>query len=114
MLGLHWQQAGQPQQAIPYLERAVALDPGSSALLAELASAQAASGDLQLALEGYRMAAELEPADPVFWRLLASFSIAREIEMAETGLPAARNAAVLDVDDPIAHAAARQPALRAR
>ena len=102
LLGLHWQQAGQPQQAIPFLERAVALDPGSSALLAELASAQAASGNLQLALEGYRMAAELAPADPVFWRLLASFSIAREIEMAETGLPAARNAAVLDGDDPIA------------
>ncbi len=102
LLGLHWQQAGQPQQAIPYLERAVALDPGSSALLAELASAQAASGNLQPALEGYRMAAELQPADPVFWRLLASFTIAREIEMAETGLPAARNAAVLDGDDPIA------------
>jgi tetratricopeptide (TPR) repeat protein len=102
LLGLHWQQAGQPQQAIPYLERAVTLDPGSSALLAELASAQAASGKLQLALEGYRMAAELQPDDPVFWRLLAFFSIAREIEMAETGLPAARNAAVLHVDDPIA------------
>jgi tetratricopeptide (TPR) repeat protein len=102
LLGLHWQQAGKPQQAIPFLERATALDPESSALLAALASAQAAAGNLQDALEGYRMAAELQPADPVFWRLLASFSIAREIELLETGLPAARNAAVLDRADPIA------------
>ncbi len=102
LVGLHWQQAGNPQKAIPFLERAVALDPGSSALLASLASAQAAAGNLQDALEGYRTAAELQPADPVFWRLLASFSFAREIELLETGLPAARNAAVLDRDDPIA------------
>lgn len=102
LLGLHWQQEGRPEQAILFLERAVALDPKSSALLASLASAQAASGDVQAALAGYRRAAELQPANPFFWRLLASFSIAREIELVETGLPAARNAVVLGREDPLA------------
>jgi tetratricopeptide (TPR) repeat protein len=102
LLGLHWQQLGRPQQAIPYLERAAVLDPEGSALLASLAAARAAAGNVQDAIEGYRRAAELRPADPVFWRLLASFSIDREIELFETGLPAARNAVVLDPADPLA------------
>jgi Flp pilus assembly protein TadD len=101
LLGLHWLQEGRPLQSIPFLERAAALDPESSALLASLASAQAATGNVQAALEGYRRAAELQPDDPVFWRLLASFCIDREIELVETGLPAARNAVALDQADPI-------------
>ncbi len=101
LLGLHWQQAGKAQQAIPFLERAAALDPESGAVLASLAAAQAATGDVQSALEGYRRAAEIQPSDPVFWRMLASFSIDREIELVETGLPAARNAVALDRTNPV-------------
>ena len=100
LLGLHWQQAGKAQQAIPFLERAAVLDPESGAVVASLAAAQAATGDVQSALEGYRRAAELQPADPVFWRMLASFSADREVELVETGLPAARNAVALDQRNP--------------
>jgi tetratricopeptide (TPR) repeat protein len=102
LLGLHWQLQGQPQKAIPYLEVAVELEPENGAFRASLAAARAEAGDVQAAIAEYRQAAESEPADPVFWRLLAAFSIAQEFELSDTGLPAARNAVVLDPEDPAA------------
>ena len=102
LLGLHWQLQGQPQKAIRHLELAVDLEPQNSAFRASLAAAQAEAGDVQTAIAEYQQAAELQPTNPVFWRLLAAYSIAQELELMDTGLPAARNAAVLDLDDPIA------------
>ncbi|MCX6070585.1 MAG: tetratricopeptide repeat protein, partial [Chloroflexi bacterium] len=100
LLGLHWQVQGQPQKAIPYLLLAVELEPENSAFRASLATARAEVGDVQAAIADYRQAAELQPTSPTFWRLLASFSIAQELQLADTGLPAARNAVVLDSEDP--------------
>jgi Flp pilus assembly protein TadD len=100
LLGLHWQLQGQPQKAIPYLEVAVELDPENGAFRASLAAARAGTGDVQAAIAEYRQAADSERADPAFWRLLAAFSIAQEFELSDTGLPAARNAVVLDPEDP--------------
>jgi Flp pilus assembly protein TadD len=102
LLGLHWQLQGQPRKAIPYLEVAVELEPENGAFRASLAAARAEAGDVQAAIAEYRQAAESEPADPTFWRLLAAFSIAQEVELSDTGLPAARNAVVLDPEDPAA------------
>jgi Flp pilus assembly protein TadD len=102
LLGLHWQLQGQPQKAIPYLESAVELEPDNSAFRASLAAAEAEAGDVQAAIASYQQAAELRPTDPVFWRLLAGFSIGQEIELDDTALPAARNAVVLDAEDPTA------------
>lgn len=102
LLGLHWQLQGRPQRAIQHLELAVDLEPQNSAFRASLAAAQAEAGDVQTAIAEYQQAAELQPTNPVFWRLLATFSIAQELELADTGLPAARNAAVLDPGDPVA------------
>ena len=94
-LGLYWQELGQPGRALPHLRRAVELEPDSAAFTASLAAAQGAAGDVQAALAGFRQAAQIEPTTAVFWRLLADFSLARRLEVAETGLPAARNAAAL-------------------
>lgn len=99
-LGLYWQTQGQPQQALPLLRRALSLDPQNSAFAASLAAADASAGDIQSALAGYRQAAELDSTNPVFWRLLAGFCLARGVEIAETGIPAARNAVALQPDDP--------------
>jgi tetratricopeptide (TPR) repeat protein len=94
-LGLYWQEAGEPGKARAYLQRAADLDADNAAFRASLAAAQAASGDVQAALATFLQAAQIEPATPVFWELLADFSLARRLEVAETGLPAARNAAAL-------------------
>ncbi len=102
LIGLHWQLQEKPQKAIPCLETAVELEPDNSAFRASLAAAQAGAGNVQAAIASYRQAAELQPSNPVFWRLLAGFSIGQEVELADTGLPAARNAVVLDAEDPTA------------
>lgn len=94
-LGLYWLDQGQPLKALPFLERALELDPASGPFTASLAAAEAEAGDIQRALTHYRQAAEIDPATPAYWSLLADFCLSREIEIAETGVPAARNALVL-------------------
>lgn len=91
-LGLHWLEAGQPERALPLLAHAARLDASNPALQAQVAAAHAASGDLQSALIAYSQAANLAPQDPNFWHLLADFSLRHELEIASTGLPAARQA----------------------
>jgi tetratricopeptide (TPR) repeat protein len=100
LLGLHWQRHDQPQKAIPHWESAAELEPENSAFRASLAAAQAETGDLKAALAEFRQAAQLQPHSPVFWDLLAAFSIDQEVELADTGLPAARNALALNSSDP--------------
>lgn len=94
-LGLYWQEAGEPARALTYLQRAAELEPDNAAFTASLAAAQAAAGDVQAALTSFRQAAQIEATSAVFWRLLADFSLSRQLEVAETGLPAARNAVAL-------------------
>lgn len=94
-LGLYWLDQGQPLKALPFLERALELDPASGPFTASLAAAEAEAGDIQRALTHYRQAAQIDPAAPAYWALLADFCLSREIEIAETGVPAARNALVL-------------------
>jgi tetratricopeptide (TPR) repeat protein len=94
-LGLYWQEAGEPARARIYLHRAVDLEPDNAAYAASLAAACAASGDVQAALASFRQAAQIEPTTAIFWRMLADFSVSRRVEVAETGLPAARNAVAL-------------------
>ncbi|MBM3120780.1 MAG: tetratricopeptide repeat protein [Chloroflexi bacterium] len=94
-LGLYWQEVGEPGEARNYLQRAVELEPDNAAFAASLAAACAASGDVQAALASFRQAAQIEPSTAIFWRMLADFSVSRQVEVAETGLPAARNAVAL-------------------
>jgi tetratricopeptide (TPR) repeat protein len=97
-LGLYWQELGQAQKALPFLRRALELDAENSAFAASLAAAEAESGDVQGALARFLQAAQRDPGSPVFWTQLAAFSLTRHIEIAETGMPAARNACVLQPD----------------
>lgn len=94
-LGLYWQEVGEPAKARTYLQRAAELEPDNAAFTASLAAAYAASGDIQAALASFRQAAQIEPTTAIFWRMLADFSVSRRVEVAETGLPAARNAVAL-------------------
>ena len=89
-------QGGSPFSAIPILEAALGLDPGSPALLAEMGAAQLSAGDLPQAARWYRLAAEAARTDPAYWRLLAQFSLDHGVDPAGLALPAARNALALD------------------
>ncbi len=101
-LALHWLQASQPERARQELEVAATLDPENPAIAAELGTAYALLGDIQAAKAAYLHATQVAPQDPRFWITLAQFSLNHEIEIATLGLPAARNAVVLDPEDPAA------------
>ncbi len=121
LLALHFRTAGRPQQALRELEESAALDPASPAILAEMAAAYEALGDLAAARDAYRAAAELARSDPDFWLLLAEFALSHEAEIEEVAVPAARNAAALEPGNPdplsalgYAHYLAGRPSLADR
>jgi Flp pilus assembly protein TadD len=99
-LAMHWQELGRPEIALQQLDIASRLEPTNPAVNAELGSVYAALGDTRSAIAAYRQATDLSPQDSRFWKLLAQFSLSNEIEVATLGLPAARNALVLDPSDP--------------
>ena len=66
-LGGHYQQAGMPEPAAEFYERAVALRPGDAALLNELGICYQGARKLEPALEAFRRA---EKADPAGWEAI--------------------------------------------
>lgn len=94
LLGVHWLEAGEPERALPYLEHAAALSPENPAFQAQLGAAHERQGDLQVARDHFERAAALN--GPQFLILAAQFSLRNEIALPELGVPAARQAYLLD------------------
>ncbi len=99
LLGKHWLIRGEPELAIEAYEQAAVLAPEDPFLAIDLGAAYAAAGDLPSAKLAYKYATDLSPGDPTLWSLLAQFSLDYEIELNEIGLPAARQAVVLQSQD---------------
>ena len=95
LLGKHWLIMGEPERAIKAYEQAAALAPDDPMLAIDLGAAYAAAGDLPSAKSAFQYATNLDPDDPALWSLFAQFSLDYEIELNEIGLPAARQAVVL-------------------
>ncbi|MBT3295584.1 MAG: hypothetical protein HN383_09955 [Verrucomicrobia bacterium] len=87
-------QASYPEKSLQHLQDAVRLRPDDPDLLAELAVMQAATGDLQAALAGFRKAAELAP-DKAGYRISAA-TILSTLGRDEEALPLCREAAALE------------------
>ena len=92
---MHYNRRGDASIALPILEHAAALDGENPAIAAELGQTFASLGDLESARMAYRQATLLAPDEPSFWHMLAEFSLHNEIDIAAMGLPAARNALIL-------------------
>lgn len=95
LLGKHWLIMGEPERAIKAYEQAAALAPDDPMLAIDLGAAYAAAGDFPSAKSAFQYATNLDPDDPALWSLFAQFSLDYEIELNEIGLPAARQAVVL-------------------
>jgi len=101
LLGLHERRARNYGGAMMYFERAARLEPAKAIWQLELAATYEALGDLPRTQSFLVEAARLEPRNPQVWRTIAAFTLAHAVEISETGLPAARQAAALAPEDPL-------------
>lgn len=99
-LALYWRRQGDDQQALSHLETARRIEPGTPAVHIELAETLAHMGKVQEALQAYQQAVSLQPQSALYQRLLASFCVRYQYQIVESGLPAARRAALLAPQDP--------------
>jgi tetratricopeptide (TPR) repeat protein len=100
LMALFYQRHARFDQALEYLHKVTDLYPQNPALQVELGEALALSGDLEAALLAYQRAVDLASGDPAYHRLLAGFCIRHEYRLREIGLPAARQAVLLDPQGP--------------
>jgi tetratricopeptide (TPR) repeat protein len=100
LMALFYQRHARFDRAREYLHKVTGLYPKNPALQVELGEVLALSGDLQAALQAYQQAVALAPQDPAYHRLLAGFCIRYEYHLREVGLPAARQAVLLDPQGP--------------
>jgi tetratricopeptide (TPR) repeat protein len=101
-LAFYYQRQNNHEKALEYLNDAARLEPKNPIIHTEIGSSLAASGDLQNALLAYQKAVELDPENPVFYRILAGFALSHQIQVRELALPAARQAVILNPQDPAA------------
>jgi tetratricopeptide (TPR) repeat protein len=97
--GLNQQRQGQVDIAIQYLRKAVFLDPNNAGWQLALGGAYEQKGDLVAAYASILKATALDPAAPATWKTLADFCITNEVDVLETGLPAAQRFGVLAPGD---------------
>ena len=93
---VYWLGQDKPYRAVPYLEGAAKQEPGNPVWEAQLGDALARMGKLDDAAASYQKAAALAPNNPVYLQLQAKFCLKYNYQVGETGLPAARQALLLD------------------
>ncbi len=99
LVGLYWQRQGGADQALAYFQKAMRLEPENAAWQVAAGSAAEQSGDLVAALAYYKQAVALDPQGAAYWRSLASFCARYQVEVTETGLPAAQRLLALAPED---------------
>ncbi|HMD90218.1 MAG TPA: tetratricopeptide repeat protein [Anaerolineaceae bacterium] len=89
-------QQGRDDVALVYLHEAAEEEPGQGIWQVEMGNILAEMGDTASALDHFNLAVQIEPNNAVFWQDLALFCASNQVELRETGLPAARQALLLD------------------
>jgi tetratricopeptide (TPR) repeat protein len=90
LYGLYLQRQGQTEAALAAFHKASDQEPDNPGWQMALGSASEQTGDLVAAYGYYFQAVELAPADASTWRALVAFSVANNVDVDVTGLPAAR------------------------
>ena len=99
LYSIYLQRQKQPEQALAAIQQAAALEPGNPGWQMALGEAYEQTGDLVAALAHYQNAVSISPNQATFWRALAEFSLRNGVDLAGTGLPAARRLLELDKTD---------------
>ncbi|UCE00284.1 MAG: hypothetical protein JSV42_06050 [Chloroflexota bacterium] len=100
IMGLYWQRQDRFDLALIYLYAASQLDERNPALQAEIGNTLGQMGNLPSAEIHYRQSVELAPKNPSYWRMLANYYIQYETKLRDEGLAAARQAVILDPENP--------------
>jgi tetratricopeptide (TPR) repeat protein len=101
-LGIHWSKRGELHRALAELERAARLDPQNPTVAIQIGEVYRKLGEQATAIDAYRIATEIAPGEAQYWLLLAQVSLMEEFQVNEIALPAARNALILEPDNPAA------------
>lgn len=100
LMALYYRRQNKPELALPYLHKAVEVNPKEATWQVELGNTLADTGDLKSALTYLVKATQTAPGNPLPWQSLAQFCFSRNIEITPTGLNAARKALSLDPKNP--------------
>jgi tetratricopeptide (TPR) repeat protein len=99
-MGLYWERQQDFTQANTSLDQAIAITPEDPYLYTEQGNILSKAGDLPAAQAAYEKAIQLAPKEALFYRLLAEFALENQIQIHELALPRARQAVMLNPDDP--------------
>ncbi len=103
LMGLYWDRHGSPALAREYYEAAHRQDQDNASLYLEIAATYLAEGEYTAAEVWFLYAADIAPNDPRVWETLAHYYLDLGIDIAESGLAAARRLLELAPDDARAH-----------
>jgi len=93
----YWRRQNRPDVALVYLAAIAADMPNDPSWQKEMGDVSLDAGDVNSALGYYQEAATLAGNnDASYWRDLAEFCVLNNIQVTETGLPAARQAVLID------------------
>jgi tetratricopeptide (TPR) repeat protein len=96
-LAQYWRRQYRPDVALVYLAAIAADMPDDPSWQEEMGDVSLDAGDVNSALGYYQTAASLAGnSDASYWRTLAEFCVVNNIQVMETGLPAARQAILID------------------
>ena len=102
LLGLYYRRQGNNQLAIERLAIAAAANPGAVVWHIETANTLAAMGDLDKAAEFYEKTVENDRGDYSTWHAYARFCITHNYKLDTLGVNAARQALLLQPQNPVA------------
>ncbi len=103
MLAVYYRNHDELGTSLKYLESLSKEEPEEAFWQYEMANTQAKNGDLNIALGSYQKAIDLDPKNTFYWKELANFCLDYSFLIESEGIEAARQAMLIDNQDPDAY-----------
>ena len=100
MLAVYYRNHDDLGSSLNYLESLSKEEPDEAFWQYEMANTHAKNGDLNIALASYKKAIEMDPKNIFYWKELAIFSLDYSFLVESEGIEAARQAMLINKEDP--------------